>query len=92
MKHSQAIDQALAAARCLTYNDSREGKAKHHLHELGHRLGGVVVTITKRRNGYVMSTLYGRCRRLTFGESIIWSLFKRPPVGYVVDMRGWGGS
>lgn len=92
MKHSEAIDRALGAARLLTYNDDKEGKAKHCLHELSHRLGGVTVSITKTRDGYLMTTLMGRSRRLTIGESIIWRLFQRPPAGYLVDLKGWGGS
>ncbi len=54
------------------------------LHELSHRLGARTVQIHKKRDGYMMRTLFGEVRYLNFRESMLWRLFKLPPAGMEV--------
>lgn len=85
MNNSDLINKAQGVAGRLTYNEEPEGPAKHMLHELCHRLGDRTVRITRDPHGYLMTSLFGRERRLTWGEALIWRLFHRPPRGVFVE-------
>lgn len=85
LNNSKLIDKAQGVAACLTYNEEPDAPAKHVIHELCHRLGARTVRITKKRGGYLMTTLFGRERFLTLSEALVWRLFRRPPAGVFVE-------
>jgi len=87
MNNSELIDKAQGIAANLSYNGEVEGEAKSIMLELCHRLGDRTVNIAKAGNGYMMTSLFGRSRHLTWQEALFWRFFERPPAGYFVDTK-----
>jgi hypothetical protein len=82
MNNSDLIDKAHAISACMSYDDDTpNGNAKQLMRELCHRLGQRTVRIEKAEGGYVMTTLFGFKRRLTWKEQLMWRLFGWPPLG-----------
>jgi len=75
--------QADLVARRLSYGGpKREGDAKFTLIELVDLMGKHYVRIHRKRDGFLMVSLRGTARFLTWRESLVWLLFRRPPQGY----------
>lgn len=82
MNNSDLIDKAHAMSACMSYDDETpNGSPKAMMRELCHRLGQRTVQIQRAEGGYVMTTLFGFKRRLTWKEQLVWRLFGWPPVG-----------
>lgn len=82
MNNSDLIDRAHAISACMSYDDDTpNGNAKMMMRELCHRLGQRTVRIHKKKDGYLMTTLLGEARFLTWKEAVMWRLFGWPPVG-----------
>jgi len=82
VNNSQLIDKAGAMCSCMSYDDKTpNGSPKAMIKELCQRLGSRTVSITKKRDGYLMTSLYGESRYLTKTETLMWRLFKWPPKG-----------
>ena len=78
------INKAQTIASTLSHNEESEGPAKIVITELCHRLGARTVRIHKKRDGYLMITLFGNSRFLTRKEAFLWRFFEIPPVGMAV--------
>ncbi len=78
------IMKAQSIASNLTYSEEPQGAAKHIIKELCHRLGGRVARIHKKKDGYLMISLFGDSRFLTRKEAFLWRFFKTPPAGMTI--------
>lgn len=81
MDSSQLIDRALDMSRTLSYNDEKEAPIKHMMRELAWRLGDKTIEVKKIDNRLTIITPFGRNRLMTFGERVLYRLFKViPPI------------
>lgn len=85
LNNSKLIEKAIAVAGNMSYSDKDGGAAKRIINELCHRLGSRTVTLTKKKDGWLMRDLYGDSRFLSFKEAILWRLFKVLPDGKVLS-------
>lgn len=80
MTDSELASTCQGVARCLTYNgEVHEAKAKHLLLECASRLDAYSVRVTKKKDGYLFSNARGKCRYLSFKETVLYKLFNVLP-------------
>lgn len=76
---SELASLAQGIARCLTYNDKKEGEIKHVLLELSHRLDSTNIKAVKKGLSVTFFTVRGASRRATFKETLAFLLFGSIP-------------
>jgi len=82
MTNAELIEHAKNTFVRLSSKEPDQALARIALINLAYRLGKHHVRINRTRDGFLMIGLDGSVRFLTWRESLVWLLFRRPPQGY----------
>lgn len=72
---SKMADKCQGIAHCLSYNEKREGEAKHMLLEAAHFFDSNSIKVHKKRDGLLMINARGKSRYMNYKERVaMWLL------------------
>lgn len=72
---SKMADKCQGIAHCLSYNERREGDAKHMLLEAAHFFYSNSIHVYKKDDGMLMVNARGKSRYMTYKERVaMWLL------------------